>query len=120
MPRVTAGLALHDSSGEVLSGVSAFAFQGTNAHALLQRPHEASTGGTLPYPTCPAAVPWQREAQWVAPMVHLMLHRVRCSAAGSSKAMAHIDCQLSSTPRLAFFWDHSVGGRVLFPGAGFF
>jgi hypothetical protein len=125
VPRSTTSLPLHDSSGEMLSGVSAYAFQGTNAHALLKRPTEAQTAGgtlagSLPNTARPVAAHWQREACWVAPPVHIMLHRVRGSGGSSRKASILLECQLSTTPQLAYFWDHRVGSRVLFPGAGFF
>jgi hypothetical protein len=101
----------------MLSGVSAFAFQGTNAHALLARPE----AGSLPKTSRLAAVGWQREACWVAPPVHIMLHSARSVGAGSArKASMQMECHLSATPRLASFWDHRVAGRVLFPGASFF
>lgn len=125
VPRSTTSLPLHDSSGEMLSGVSAYAFQGTNAHALLKRPTEAQNAsgtlaGGLPNTARAVAAHWQREACWVAPPVHIMLHRVRGSGGSSRKASTLLECQLSTTPQLTYFWDHRVGGRVLFPGAGFF
>jgi hypothetical protein len=101
----------------MLSGISAFAFQGTNAHALLAQPE----AGSLPNTSRLAAVGWQRETCWVAPPVHIMLHSARSTGAGSArKAAVQMECHLSATPRLASFWDHRVAGRVLFPGAGFF
>jgi hypothetical protein len=90
--------------------------QGTNAHALLQRPALDRPANN----SRPVATHWQKEAFWVAPPVHSMLHRARSVVASTRKASVHVECLLSSTPRLACFWDHRVGGRVLFPGAGFF
>ena len=117
VPRSTAALPISAADGRMLSGVSAFAFQGTNAHALLARPE----GGSLPDTSRLAAVGWQREACWVAPPVHIMLHSARSTGVGSArKAGLQMECHLSATPRLASFWDHRVAGRVLFPGAGFF
>ncbi|KAL4451846.1 hypothetical protein ABPG75_007508, partial [Micractinium tetrahymenae] len=122
VPRQTAALPVSSSDGSMLSGISAYAFQGTNAHALVARaPQAPPAGGAMPNTARPAAVGWQKEAHWVAPPVHPMLHSCRFSGAGSArKATLLIECQLSATPRLAYYWDHRVGGRVLFPGAGFF
>ena len=126
VPRETAALPLHAPSGQLLCGVSAYAFQGTNAHAIIQRPPEAPAGGSaagaagLPNTSRPTVALWQKEAHWVGPPVHALLHAGRPLAGGSRKASLALDCQLSATPRLAYFWDHRVGGRVLFPGAGFF
>ena len=121
VPRETTALPLHNASGNLLCGISAYAFQGTNAHAIIQRPtQEGGLPSSLPNTSHPAATDWQKEAHWVGPPVHVMLHRVLCTAAGGRKAAAHMECHLSATPRLAFMWDHQVGGRVLFPGAAFF
>ena len=117
VPRSTAALPISAADGQMLSGVSAFAFQGTNAHALLAQPE----AGSLPNTSRLAAVGWQRETCWVAPPVHIMLHSARSTGAGSArKAAVQMECHLSATPRLASFWEHRVAGRVLFPGAGFF
>lgn len=116
VPRETAALPLSGGDGALLSGISAYAFQGTNAHALVARAPQA-----LPNTSRPAAASWQREGHWVGSPVHPLLHSCRLSGAGSPRRAAlQLDCQLSGTPRLSFHWDHRVGGRVLFPGTAFF
>ena len=98
------------------SGISAYAFQGTNAHAVVASAPAAAPGpdGAVPNASVPALVTWQRDWQFVAPPVHIMLTRVR--SLPGRRAQLLMDCHLSATPRLAYFWDHRVGGRVLFPG----
>ena len=117
LPRVTFALPHPGQGGELLSGVSAFAFQGTNAHAVLQRAPSPTVSGALSASRLATGL-WERQTQWVAPEAHVMLHNMR-SSSGRNPTLA-LDCQLAATPRLAFFWDHRVSGRALFPGAGFF
>lgn len=120
MPRQTAALPLHSTAGQLLCGISAYAFQGTNAHAIIQRTPLDGAPNSPPNTSHPAIALWQKEAHWVGPAVHILLHSTRSVAAGTSKAAVRMECRLSATPRLSYFWDHRVGGRVLFPGAGFF
>lgn len=120
MPRQTAALPLHSPAGQLLCGISAYAFQGTNAHAIIQRTPVGDAAHSLPNTSHPAVALWQKEPHWVGPAVHVMLHSTRSMAAGASKAAVRMECRLSATPRLSYYWDHRVGGRVLFPGAGFF
>jgi len=54
------------SAARLVSGVSAFAFQGTNAHALLSA---APFAAGLVAPTSAATV-WQQQRFWVAPAAH--------------------------------------------------
>jgi 3-oxoacyl-(acyl-carrier-protein) synthase len=89
-------------------GTSAFAFQGTNAHVIMQ-----PGGDAIALPAAPAVL-WARQRLWVAVAPHAGLHRV--SAAGGAALM---QCSLASAP-LAYLWDHRVSGKVLFPGAAFF
>ena len=117
LPRETSGLPAPAQAGELVSGVSAFAFQGTNAHAVLQRPSAALELGGLST-TRAAGSGWEGQVQWVAPLPHCMLHRAR-NGGGRSRAMLGLECQLAATPRLNYFWDHRVSGKALFPGAGF-
>ena len=84
-----------------LAGVSAFAFQGTNAHALVSV--EAGAAGS---PATAARLPWRRERVWCAPA------RARLAARAAGAAFA---TDLSSAP-LAFLWQHVVRRRPLLPG----
>lgn len=100
---------MHDSVPSLLSGVSAFAFQGTNAHAILQQPIAAINASRL------AMHAWHKSHHWVAPQPHFMLQ----NGTRSSRSHITVDTRLSQTPALSFFWDHRVSDKVLFPGAGF-
>lgn len=80
-------------------GVSAFAFQGTNAHVLLQRhaePSETEMSFSNRRPI------WQQKRWWFAPRPHFMLPGVTCSAAAAEFAL------LLSSGSLSFLWDHQV------------
>ena len=93
-----------------ICGVSSFAFQGTNAHALLRRPENLNTCDQRPFKAC-----WSRSYHWLAPLPHPMLHFTSLDDSGR----VHMDCLLTTTPSLAYIWDHNVCDRVLFPGTGF-
>ena len=98
------------SRGLVHGGVSSFAFQGTNAHAVISTApadaagHRQSTGF--------ASALMHRQRQWVLPKPHTLL-----TAAVADHGSVILQCHLSN-PRLAFLLDHQVMGRALFPAAG--
>lgn len=93
------------------SGVSAFAFQGTNAHALVR--HTMVNVGVL---SSWAGQHWRNQRFWVGPLSHPLVV--------SALPVLHDDihvCMYSQLlrPSMQWIWDHRVMGRVLFPGAGF-
>ena len=113
LPRQTFGLPASSSfsgAGSNIIGVSSFAFQGTNAHALLEKPLLWARPDRRPFASC-----WRKEYYWLAPLPHPMIH----STGELSSTSIALDCWLSETPALAYLWDHRVANRVLFPGAGF-
>jgi acyl transferase domain-containing protein len=104
--RQSAAAAQTDASA--LAGVSSFAFQGTNAHAVLvavQASGRAALGSHLRSR--------ERQRYWFAPAPHALLSEAVAGAAGGVTVAARM-CSAS----LAFLWDHRVAGRALFPGAG--
>jgi hypothetical protein len=112
MPRQPAlgGGALAKNPAAASWGVSAFAFQGTNAHVLLAgRTSDAAAAAE----TVARPVSWQRQRFWFSPEPHLLVGLVR--AAG--KALA-FQVNLSQAKH-AHLWDHAVSGRPLLPGAAF-
>lgn len=83
------------------SGVSAFAFQGTNAHVTLAA---ASPGGSLPV-SAAANLPWERRRFWYLPEPHALL--LRWLGGGGEAGAIALELQLSR-PRLAYLTDHQV------------
>ena len=96
--------------GVVHGGVSSFAFQGTNTHAVLS----AHPGGPA-HPTDVSgglAGVMHQHCLWVLPKPHSLL-----TLAQTDPSTVTMHCQLSD-PCLAFLLDHRVMGRALFPAAG--
>jgi NADPH:quinone reductase-like Zn-dependent oxidoreductase/3-oxoacyl-(acyl-carrier-protein) synthase len=114
LPRQSAGLAeaafrAEQQAGQAC-GVSAFAFQGTNAHVLLQPTTAAVVDSSQ---TAPCT--WQQQYLWVLPRAYgLLTSATSDAAAGAVTFVTPLD-----TPRLSFMWDHVVSGRSIFPAAGF-
>ena len=102
-----------------MGGVSSFAFQGTNAHALVSNHLSEAADLQLLGSTsvrsaagCLAATRY-----WVLPPAHPLLHCVSLMHSSASQGTVVYECQLLA-PRLALYAHHSVFGRVLFPAAG--
>lgn len=84
-------------------GVSAFAFSGTNAHAILVR--ESS----YTFPRKP--VLWEERRLYVVPEMHLLLNRF--------VSLSHGSIRLHSIVQRAncfYMWDHQVLNKSIFPG----
>ncbi|KAJ9518952.1 hypothetical protein QJQ45_026209, partial [Haematococcus lacustris] len=111
-------------------GVSAFAFQGTNAHAVLLPPHQIQLDDSA---TCAAPelgeganvepplpeVSWSRQRLWVAPPPSALLSRLQLpslvpglSASPGQKLV--FQAQLLQ-PVLAQLGEHCMGGRLVLP-----
>ena len=88
-------------------GVSAFAFQGTNAHVILQQADPSNRA-------TPLQLAWNRQRFWYKVDSKATLLR-----AGVSQGKAVFQTRLNRAT-LAFFIDHQVQGQALFPGAGMF
>ena len=99
------GRQLAGSSSAVQSrrgGVSAFAFQGTNAHVTLA--YAPPTADAIAVETAPVPL-WQRRRFWYLPEQHALLRRT-VSLDGQSGTLA-FELQLAR-PRLAYLRDHQV------------
>jgi acyl transferase domain-containing protein/NADPH:quinone reductase-like Zn-dependent oxidoreductase/acyl carrier protein len=93
-----------------LAGVSSFAFQGTNAHAILA-PHTSVPTNSL----YASMRPFHQHRYWPYPHVHPLLR----SSIMSPKSHAHYITRLQCAVEVAGLHDHRVSDRPLFPGAGF-
>ena len=99
-----------EAKGVMHGGVSSFAFQGTNTHAVL-----SAVPGVPGRPTAISgglAGVMHRHRLWVLPKPHSLLTLAR-----TDPSTVTMECQLSD-PRLVFLLDHQVMGRALFPAAG--
>ncbi len=112
LPRQTAPAVIGLTSGaSMVSGVSAFAFQGTNAHVIMQG---ANGVEKQPYKAAGGGLAWQQSRHWLAPQPQMLLSAF-VKLSGSTLVM---QCQLNQ-PKLARFLDHQVRGKAIFPAAGF-
>lgn len=95
--------------GTICQGVSAFAFQGTNAHVVLE-PHGFSQGDMKK-----TSMLWDRHRHWFisSPAYVLLTRALKPSSSRCSIETVLINGQ----PSLYYLWDHMISGRVLFPGA---
>ena len=105
------GGALARAKLQPCTGVSSFAFQGTNAHAVVEASTTAQASTTAGMP-----VSWRQQRQWVLPLAHCL---IKHSLPGASPSRTTFACSLQQ-PALAFLWEHEVHDRSLFPGAGYF
>ena len=102
-------------------GVSAFAFQGTNAHVVLA----ARPAAHLQQPQCgvgaaASAAAWARRRHWYAPAPHrLLLACSTSSGARGSSSTSTFHCRLQRAHH-AYLWEHAVSGRSLLAGAAMF
>lgn len=92
------------------AGVSSFAFQGTNAHLVMGASLAASSAAEeklLPH--------WRRHYIHVLPPAHPQLW---CISAIYRAGTVSFEMRLGH-PALAFFCDHQVSSKIIFPGAGY-
>lgn len=99
--------------GLMASGVSAFAFQGTNAHVVLSQ-HALQGCPVLHAASCCMGL-WQRRRTWYTVRPHALLVRLE----GAARPTIQLTCSLSAA-NLSFLWDHRVAGRALLPGAAMY
>jgi len=96
----------------MLRGVSAFAFQGTNAHVMVAAP--ASVGTAAVAHRGRAAV-WNRERLWLSAPHHPL---IQSAVAAPKAATVRFEACLSVDHQM-YLWDHRVAGRGLLPAAAF-
>lgn len=109
-PRMPAPLASAGAKPAAL-GVSAFAFQGSNAHAVVSAAPKALRGGA---PRAAVTLPWAKQRVWVHPAVAPLVTRVL--AVRGPTVTFQLDLRAGRSAQL---WDHVVSGRPLVPGTAF-
>ena len=109
------------ASEPALGGVSAFAFQGTNAHVV----SESFVGAPIGSRSRAQAGALRPSRVWAAAAGHALALRAVAGPltpayAGGGLAVALLEALLSSVPGShAGLWDHAVAGRPVVPGAAF-
>jgi acyl transferase domain-containing protein len=107
------------ADGSATWGVSAFAFQGTNAHAVVAAAGPA-TDAAAAAGAAAQLVPctWQPKRHYILPESHLLI----CTAAvlsmpadGAAQRRVQYHAELAGAS-LAYLWDHQVLGKAVFPG----
>ena len=99
------------SGGAAACGISSFAFQGTNAHALLGACEEPEASHVMEA----QRMNWSKQSLWLAPRAHPLLGTFQ-SGPGTGKAAVE---SAVGGAALSYLWDHRVNGRALLPGTGF-
>lgn len=111
IPRQAGGLIGRGfKAGSLHAGVSAFAFQGTNAHVVMSALSD-STASLMP--SQQGVMHFQRQRHWVAPPPHAL---VMTATASDGLLTFHADL---STPASAFLLDHVVSEQSLLPATAF-
>ena len=111
IPRQLGGLIGGGSkAGPLCAGVSAFAFQGTNAHVVMSA---ASNSTDSLMPSQQGVVHFQRQRHWVAPPPHALVMTAQASG-GVFTFQADL-----TTPGSAFLLDHVVSEQSLLPATAF-
>ena len=100
------------SQSAAVTGVSSFAFQGTNAHALLALPSALAADPQGSSTLCHA---WQKRHTSVLPPLHACLTSAATSGRGEVVTFA---CALQSQSS-AFLYDHIVQGQCILPAAAY-
>lgn len=99
--------------GRAAVGLSAFAFQGTNAHALLD---QGPPNVEFPNSLTPFKHNFTKQQRfWFVPMPHPSLPRI--DADDSGDLIFEIDYK---RPKAAYLKDHLINGRSILPGAAMF
>jgi len=110
-PRQQAVLA-SDRAPVNLMGVSAFAFQGTNAHIVLRDTNDSEEGSKRD--AAMVSLLWQHRRAYVLPPINVFAQRAGVFKRGSTRLIT-FQANLA-VPQLAYVWHHRVLQRCIFPG----
>lgn len=105
LPRHPASRPTRGSTDAV--GVSAFAFQGTNAHVLIST---AADRGSESHSINPTVTSWRHNRYYVLPPAHAL---VKLALRSDTRMLFNANL---GAPELAFIWDHRVLQRAIVPG----
>ena len=105
------------------SGVSGFAFQGTNAHAIICRRHSPPEQHLSGYTNQTRTMlrSWEGQRQWCAPEPHCFVTSVEATYQmsqqfGSKRMVTRSSVRLEHSTALSSMLDHSVGFQHILPG----
>ncbi|BDA51455.1 probable oleandomycin polyketide synthase, modules 5 and 6 [Coccomyxa sp. Obi] len=117
-PRQASGHAVTSNERRIVAGISSFAFQGSNAHVVMEA---NSNDGVPSVADLPRRI-WHRSRHWFAPLAHPLLTRAQ-TLATKSTLPARPDqatvcfVSLLTHPSLAYLGDCRIGGRSVIPTA---
>lgn len=97
-------------------GLSSFAFQGTNAHAVISQ----AAASQLALPSQELTPPWHNSRFWYMPQVRTLLQQASMSPALNAQQLEVRFSIVTASSSLAYLMDHQIKGRVLLPGAAMF
>jgi len=109
-PRESCALIRTRVESTSIGGVSAFAFQGTNAHAILDQHMVTGAHHMVD------RIPWSKQSIWLAPRAHSLLQVVRPSDEGATQV------RIQSTlcgPTLSYLWDFRITGPAMIASMAF-
>ena len=111
LPRQAGGLPFAGAGGAAapVRGVSSFAFQGTNAHALLLGAQPAAGAPPAAAPPPPA---WRRAFTWAAPAAHLFVGGALPGGGAPGKLVLAVRLEGAGA---AFLLDNVIGGAPWLP-----
>lgn len=122
LPRVSSAMPQSSASAVPTCGTSAFAFQGTNAHVIMQQaPAVPVTAAAAIASSGQQAIAWAREQHWVAPPLPLLLSACqsinKSSSYGRGSMAVVFEADLGSV-RAAFLRQFIAGQEAVMPLAG--
>lgn len=122
LPRVNSAMPQANPSALPICGTSAFAFQGTNAHVIMQQaPAVPLTASLTAVAVGQQAVVWAREHHWVAPPVPVLISGCQSisnsSGSGGSSRSVVFEADLGGI-RAGLFRQFRAGQHEIVPLAG--